>query len=224
MLKKFRYWFYRLWIIDCVGCGSLVVHSRGLCLPCENVILKNYLSVQPDITKLSPAGLPFRFLYHWIPVSSDVLSRYVHLLKSPLAEPLWHELSRYYVTPKETQSQLLFVPIPSRKNRKHSLFFAQGLADKFGGNVLEALQISSPDTREQKQKSRAERQKIRFSVNEEFTDLLYQASTIVLVDDVITTGASYEAAYNVLKNRGVWPENIELWAAFYRESVKVDFE
>lgn len=224
MFKEFRFWFYRLWIIDCVGCGSLVVHDRGLCLLCENIILRNYFSVQSDTTQLSSAGLPFRFLYHWIPASSDVLSCYIHLLKSPLSEPLWNELSRYYVTAQKTEQRLLFIPIPSRKNRKHSLFFAQGLADKFGGQVLQALRICSQDIREQKQKSRAERQKIRFRVGEEFTELLYNAPRIVLVDDVITTGASYEAAYNVLKNHGVWPGNIELWAAFYRERLKVDFE
>ncbi len=224
MWKALRFWFYRLFIVDCVGCGSLVVHGRGLCLSCEYHILDHYLSSQVETSKVPESELPFRFLFHWIPGESRLLSSYVYLLKSPLAEPLWHELSRYFVPPEHIKNTAIFVPIPSRKKRKHSLYLAQGLVEQFGGEVIEALQTSALDSLEQKQKSKKERRKISFTLNEEFTERLRLAPTIVLVDDVITTGASYEAAYNVLKNHQVCPENIELWAAFHREVVRVNFE
>lgn len=224
MWKALRFWFYRLWIIDCVGCGSLVVHSRGLCLSCEYHILDHFLSSQSEATQLPESGLRFRFLFRWMPGVSNLLSRYVYLLKSPLAEPLWYELSRYFSSDHHDLNNAIFIPIPSRKNRRHSLHFARGLAEQFGGEVLPVLRFSILDLAEQKRKSKEERRKIQFSLNEEFTERLRLAPTIVLVDDVITTGASYEAAYNVLKNHGVCPENIELWTAFYRETVKCDFE
>lgn len=224
MWQFLRFWFYRLFIVDCVGCGSLVVHARGLCLKCEYHILDHYLSSQVEAAIIPESGLRFRFLFHWIPGESSLLSSYVYLLKSPLAESLWHELSRYFVPPEHLKNNVIFIPIPSRKKRKHSLYLAQGLAEKLGGEVIEALQTSALDSLEQKQKSKTERRKITFTLNEEFTERLRLAPTIVLVDDVITTGASYEAAYNVLKNHQVCPENIELWTAFYREAIRVNFE
>lgn len=224
MWKVLRFWFYRLWIVDCIGCGSLIVHQRGLCLNCENHILDNYLCTQSEVTKISESELRFRFIFHWIPGSSNLLSSYVYLLKSPLAEPLWYELSRFLVSRFSIKEDVVFIPIPSRKQRKHSLYFASGLAQYFGGVVMPVLKIATPDSSEQKRKSKEERRKIRFTLNEEFTERLRLIRMIVLVDDVITTGASYEAAYNVLKNNGVCPENIELWTAFYRETAQVDFE
>ena len=132
--------------------------------------------------------------------------------------------SRYFIFPSGIKNDIVFIPIPSRKKRKHSLYLARGLAEQFNGEVVEVLQISALDSVEQKQKSKVERRKINFTLNEEFTERLRLAPIIVLVDDVITTGASYEAAYNVLKNHQVCLENIELWTAFYREAIKVDFE
>lgn len=223
MLQLLRFYLYRLFIVDCVGCGSLVVHNRGLCLSCEYELI-DQLSVSPSEFSVTESGLRFRFLFRWVPGESKTLSRYVHLLKSPLAEPIWWELARYYSHSLSDQENIVFVPIPSRKNRKHSLYFAQALAQKFAGKTAPALQIKDTDTREQKRKNKQERRQIQFAMNEEFTELLRLARTIVLVDDVITTGSSYEAAYNVLKMHGVCRKNIELWTAFYRESLSTQLE
>lgn len=226
MWKNFRFWFYRLWIIDCVGCGSLVVHARGLCLKCEYKILDRYLASADQIEELEKSDLRFRFLYHWIPGASDVLSKYVYLLKSPMAEPLWHEIARYFISFKELSSQnsIIFIPIPSRKNRKHSLYFAQALAAQFNGSVVPLLKIDTTDVTEQKAKNKEQRRGISFILNEEFTEQVRSDQPIVIVDDVITTGASYEAAYNVLKSLRVCPKNIELWTAFRRESMTIELE
>ncbi len=224
MWKNIRFWFYRLWIVDCVGCGSLVVQPRGLCLTCEYKILDLYLNSVDQSEQLEKSGLCFRYLFSWVPGASDILSRYIYLLKSSLAEPFWHELARYFISQKETSQNLIFVPIPSRKNRRHSLFFAQALAEQSGGVVLEILKIDSSIAAEQKVKNREQRHKIRFSLNEEFTEQLRSDLTLVVVDDVITTGASFEAAYNVLKTAKLCPKNIELWAAFRRQSLRVELE
>lgn len=221
MCNNFRFWFYRLWIVDCVGCGSLVVHARGLCLACEHEILDRYLNPVDSLERLEKSELPFRYLFSWVPGASDILSSYVYLLKSSFAEPLWFELARFFVSP---QKNLIFVPIPSRKNRKHSLFFAQAMAEQNGGVVLPLLKIDSVGDAEQKVKNREQRHKIRFSLNEEFTEQLRSDHTLIVVDDVITTGASFEAAYNVLKTAKLCPKNIELWAAFRRESMSIELE
>ncbi len=226
MWKNIRYWFYRLWIVDCVGCGSLVVHHRGLCLACEYHILDHYLAAADQAEELEKSGLRFRYLYRWIPGASDVLSKYVYLLKSPMAEPIWFEIARYFVSLKHIPSdqKFIFVPIPSRKNRKHSLHFAHGLAEKCGGSVLPLLKIDAADLTEQKSKNKEQRHKISFTLNEEFTEQMRSDQTLIVVDDVMTTGASYEAAYNVLKSLRVCPKNIELWTAFRRESMTIEFE
>lgn len=226
MWKCLRFWFYRLFIVDCIGCGSLVVHERGLCLSCEYHILDFYLSVENESVKLEKSGLQFRYLFRWVPGASDVLSKYVYLLKSALAEPLWHELARYFLSQKQIprQESTVFIPIPSRKKRMHSTYFAQALAEQSGGSVLFLLEINSTGDGEQKVKTKEQRHRISFSLNEEITDQLRLDQTVVIVDDVITTGASFEAAYNVLKTAKVCPKNIELWAAFHREPMSIEFE
>lgn len=226
MLKKLRFWIYRLFVVDCVGCGSLVVHACGLCLKCEYEILDLYLSAETASQQLEKSGLRYQYLFCWIPRTSDVLSNYIYLLKSPLAEPFWHELAKYFLSNKEIikQKNTIFVPIPSRKRRRHSTYFAQALAEQCGGKVLSLITMGSADEVEQKAKNREQRHRISFNLNEEFTEQLRLDQTLVIVDDVITTGASFEAAYNVLKTLEVCPKNIELWAAFHRKTVSIDFE
>lgn len=228
MLKKIRFWFYRLWIVDCVGCGSLVVHPRGLCLVCEYKILELYLNPVHQPEKLEKSELHFRYLLRWVPGASDILSRYVYLLKSSWAEPLWHEIARYFISQKSVSKKTIFVPIPSQKKRCHSQYFAQALAEQSGGTVMTLLKIDDSDEIEQKAKSREQRHKIRFSLNEEFTEQINQMQglylSLIIVDDVITTGASFEAAYNVLKTAKLCPKDIELWTAFRREPLGVDLE
>lgn len=226
MRKKFRFWFYRLWIIDCVGCGSLVVHNRGLCLKCEDEILRSYLSTTDQAQMLERSEFRYRFLFRWVPGASDILSNYVYLLKSSFAEPLWHELARYFFIQNERlkNSSLILIPVPSRKNRRHSMYFAQALAEQSGGKVLPLLKFDQAGTIEQKAKNKQQRTQVRFVLNEEFTEQLRSNQILVIVDDVITTGASFEAAYNVLKTLKVCPENIELWAAFRREVVSINLE
>ncbi len=226
MWKNLRFWFYRLWIIDCVGCGSLVVHARGLCLKCEYHILDQYLASVDQAKELEKSGLRFRYLFKWIPGASDILSKYVYLLKSPIAEPLWCEIARYFISLKgiSIDRKIIFIPIPSRKSRKHSLYFAQALAEQCGGSVLPLLRIDTADVTEQKTKTKEQRRKISFNLNEEFTEQMRSDQMIVVVDDVMTTGASFEAAYNVLKTLKVCPKNIELWTAFRRETMTIEFE
>lgn len=221
---KLRFWFYRVLIVDCFGCGSLVVHRYGICKNCEHTILKNNLRKETSPKLLSKFGIPYRFLFHWVPGEDEVLSKYVYLLKSIIAEPIWREISGFFLINEKFNQETVLVPIPSRKGRRHSKYFAQGLVHHYGGSILPALNVINTNDKEQKQKSKEERFKIQFSLNEEFTEQLRLATKVILVDDVITTGASYKAAYTVLKNHGVWPENIELWTAFYRESVHIDFE
>lgn len=219
MMKKLKQLLYQLLVIDCTGCGALIVREKGLCLQCESEISRKFKT---------KSGLPIQIpnrphLYHrslfvWYPGMSDVLSNYIYFLKSPVAEFYWQKLAGDFILHHQitTASDLVIVPIPSSRNRKHSMYFALALAKNLQGKVYPAL-VAPVDSREQKEKRKAQRTEISFMFNEEFTEAIRQARTLVLVDDVITTGASYEAAYNVLKNMDVLPENIELWTAFHRQ-------
>lgn len=221
MLEKLFEIFCRLMFVDCAGCGSLVVHAKGLCLSCEYHIVDRYLISSNEVQYLQDKKFKFRYLFRWVPGESNILSNYVHVLKSPLAKPFWKELAKLFIDFHSLKNpDIVFVPIPSSGGRKHSVYFADALAKRLQGKMILALDVVASDV-EQKQRSKSERQKVKFAFNEEFTEILQSAQTIVLVDDVITTGSSFQAAYNALKVGRVLPENIELWTAFHRESTLV---
>jgi predicted amidophosphoribosyltransferase len=87
------------------------------------------------------------------------------------------------------------------------------------GEVIHALTVAKATEQqtEQKFKNLDKRQEVSFCLNEEFTTKLSRASQIIIVDDVITSGATYKFIYNLLTQALGAHHQIELWAGFTRD-------
>ncbi|MFN3453986.1 MAG: ComF family protein [Pseudobdellovibrio sp.] len=176
----------------------------------------------------------YRYLYVWPDAGADMVSNWIYFLKSSLSAQAWLGIANVFIehlffllkiqSSMHTQicdKKIVFIPVPSSTNRNHSVYLARGLAQQLPqGSYSELLmkdhvfpeEISSA----QKFKNRRDRLQKAFKINEQFTHHLNKKDMVVIVDDVMTSGASFLAAYNALYpliDEGV---KIECWAAFYR--------
>lgn len=95
---------------------------------------------------------------------------------------------------------LVIVPAPPKKSRAedHAVLFAFEIARQLGAPVYNGLLRSNCES--QKKRKRHERKNIRLYLDRALSEAL-QKRSVVFVDDVITTGATSQAAYNVLQPR-----------------------
>lgn len=111
------------------------------------------------------------------------------------------------------------VPLHPKKERlrgyNQSLFIANGVAEIFGIPVKSANLLRQKETTSQTKKSRYTRYENMQSVFEVKQPEELANSHILLVDDVITTGATLEACCNALLNVGV--KKISITATAFAE-------
>ena len=166
-------------------------------------------------------------LYSWQPQVSDVISSYVYYLKSIFSYPAWSVISEEFLNsmkPEVNNQKTLLVPIPSSTGRNHSLYFAKNLSKLTGMPYKQVLSYVKTDhpTQSQKQKNKQERAEQSFVIDEKFTDIIQSYRGIVFVDDIITTGATYTAAQQAVRQRLSGQGNglnmqFFLWTGFKRE-------
>ena len=119
----------------------------------------------------------------------------------------WRELSALLLNTFGPLGKSVFVPIPS-SGRNHALGLARALGGWTGYPVSAALGVHS--SRQQKRLGREARQDIRFE--REIWDFCTEYTNVVIVDDVVTTGATARAAYHTLGR----PKNCEVWCLLDR--------
>ncbi len=205
--------------IDCVGCGSLLPNQSGLCSKCLRQLdkyKKTNASIENSIS-----------LYSWRPQESDLISSYVYYLKSIFSYSAWSIISKEFLNSLklEMNSQnTLLIPIPSSTGRNHSLYFAKHLSELTTIPYKQLLSYSKNSglSQSQKHKNRLERADQSFKIDEKFTDIIQSYGSIVFVDDIITTGATYTAAQQAVRellSRQGSDLNVQffLWTGFKRE-------
>ena len=109
------------------------------------------------------------------------------------------------------QKQPVFVPIPLHKNKlrkrgyNQSALLAKALAKRFALPMIPLLERNK-DTKTQVGLSKEERQKNiqnAFRIAPKYSGSIKQYETVILVDDVVTSGSTLKECAKVLKRAGV---------------------
>ncbi len=144
------------------------------------------------------------------PVLRKVISLYKYDFHKNLAEGLGNPLRAQFLDLKNkipNNKNLIFVPVPLHKKKlkyrgfNQSFLLAKELHQKKLADCLER-KIYCSDQAALGQKNRLENLKGSMEVKEKFSDLL-EGQTVVVVDDVATTGSTLNECARALKKSGV---------------------
>ncbi len=147
----------------------------------------------------------------WVPYQFDeIFQKIVHLIKydqmNRLAKYVAHYARGFILGKLQLDDNTLIIPVPLHPSREkergfnQSIFIAQGIFDR---NITENILIRTKPTKSQTELDREERKQ---NVDEAFAVLdnsLLSEKKVILVDDVVTTGATMNECARVLKMNGV---------------------
>ncbi|MBL7850484.1 MAG: ComF family protein [Cyclobacteriaceae bacterium] len=191
----------------CLGCsGFLVKGEEILCTSCLAELPKTHYhrrTENPVVNRLA-GRLPIRHGWAFLKFQKGgIVQHLLHQLKYNHCPEIGERLGRAYGQELKGQSLAeefdLIVPVPLHRSRlrqrgyNQSAHFAKGLSDALQIPWNESISIRTRATASQTRKSRADRwENVRqvFAVD---AAMPVVGKRILLVDDVITTGATLEA-------------------------------
>ncbi|MGW8123420.1 ComF family protein [Roseivirga echinicomitans] len=200
----------------CIGCrGSLPNGVQHICPTCQYDLPKtnNYKEDVPHIRQKLVGSIPFNHMLAYLHFQKKGIVQHVlHALKYNHKEDVGVLLGRWYghdLLLGGFQNEFdMIVPVPLHvsKQRKRgynqSEAFANGLSEVLKMEVCNGItRVTASET--QTRKSRVERQENVSTVFKAENSLLLKDKRVLLVDDVITTGATLLACGNVLQEVGI---------------------
>lgn len=200
----------------CIGCkGSLPNGLRHICPTCQYDLPKtnNYRKDVPHISQKLAGSIPFKHLLAYLHFQKKgIVQHILHELKYNHKEDIGTMLGRWYghdLLLGGFQNEFdLIIPVPLHfsKQRKRgynqSEAFANGLSEVLKVEVYDGLRrVLANET--QTRKSRAERLENVKAIFGTIDPSGLNEKRVVLVDDVITTGATLLACGNLLIEAGV---------------------
>ncbi len=189
----------------CLVCGITFGTKSGLCGHCAP---KLFALREP--TARCERGLETRSLFAWQRDGYPAHRSIVHQLKGQEDPEAWLEFAAWMVQVMELnpgRRRRVLVPVPS-KGLNHALGWARALSHWTGWPVADVLE--KEDGRQNKTLNRYDRGRRRFRPKAETSGNEY--TDAVIVDDIVTTGATALAAFRALGR----PRKCEVWCLMDR--------
>ena len=219
------------WLGRCPSCGSKALAICDHCRRCLNEATFKDISAEPLLT--DPPHVPSlfdrRFLYFWDDArgtSARVLREMILSSKGATSEALvgfWCQefVRRAMIGNDLAKKRNWMVLSPPPKNRgvelDHAGRLAQGLSRLLDSDLRfePGVLVRASEHRffsSQKSKSKSERVAIEFKIAPHLKQVVEKTEGFLLMDDVVATGATAEAAWRALGR----PHAFEVWAIAHR--------
>lgn len=204
----------------CLKCGSIWVQDNYFCARCSRDFLQQHFGrIQNELSN----NIGVISLIQWNKNQSDALSELVYLLKTRTSYFAWKKYVQSFEDEicelVDAKENTVLIPVPGSRKSFHTNYFAEAVQTITGCASLSALN-KPVNLGMQKTKSLNERRRIVIHVNEDFTEQLLKANKIVLIDDILTTGATLNACVSALSDfyfkNGKPPKQISALTLFYR--------
>lgn len=196
----------------CACCGSdLPMHNRPICLQCSLELPCTQFENLPDnpVEKIFWGRLPLQNgCSHFYFSKDSALQSLLHQLKYKGREDIGRYLGRemgqaLFISPRFSGiDALLPLPLhPSRERKRgynQALLLSEGISEQTGWPILKNSLHRKEATRTQTQMNRLERWENMEGMFEINNPESIQNLHLLLIDDVITTGATLEAAGTAL--------------------------
>jgi competence protein ComFC len=184
----------------CLGCGKLGTH---LCADCFETIDFYPFAWQPPLEKLSLEKIYVVAQYQ------GVIKKLITTLKYQSAQDIASTLAQltYYTTNFPQTETITYVPLHQRRYRQRGFNQAAQIAFSLGKlthtpvlKLIKRNKHSAPQAQTATKAQRLTRLKDTFSFNTDYNNFI--AASVIIIDDVTTTGTTLNECAQVLKQAG----------------------